>query len=88
MGITQGGTGTVISPLQAELFGIKSHGLILGVIGLGYTIGAAIGPVVVGFLFDKLGNYQIAFVTTAVTAVAGFILIWLLKPITTRQKAV
>jgi MFS family permease len=81
MGLTQGGTGTLISPLQAELFGVKSHGLILAVIGLGYTIGAAVGPIVAGYQFDMSGRYEIAFLTTAVIAVAGFIFIILLKPI-------
>ncbi|MFC1861198.1 MFS transporter, partial [Chloroflexota bacterium] len=36
-------TGVLGSPLVADLFGLKSHGLILGVINSGYSIGAAIG---------------------------------------------
>ena len=81
MGFAQGGAGTVISPLQAELFGLKSHGLILAVVGLGYTIGASIGPVVAGYIFDRSGGYELAFLSTALVTIAGVILIVLLNPI-------
>jgi hypothetical protein len=40
---------------------------------------------VVGFLFDRLGSYQIAFLTTAIVAGMGFILIWMLRPIATKR---
>jgi MFS family permease len=73
-GFSAGGMGSVQTPIIAELFGIKSLGAIFGVCGLGVMIGGSIGPVVTGYLFDVQGNYQIAFVTCAVFAVAGIIL--------------
>ena len=42
-GLAQGGMSAVGSPLLAELFGLRSHGLIFGVANLGYTIGSALG---------------------------------------------
>lgn len=86
MGITQGGTGSVVSPLQAELFGIKSHALILGVAGFGYTIGAAGGPILTGYLFDVTGNYDVAFLTSALITVTAIIFVLLIKPVGDMKK--
>ena len=79
-GFGYGGCATSESPLVAELFGLSSHGLIMGVIALGFTSGAAIGPFLAGYVFDFAGSYQVAFLVCAVTAVAGLILAALLTP--------
>jgi OFA family oxalate/formate antiporter-like MFS transporter len=79
-GFSAGGMGSVQTPIIAELFGIKSLGAIFGVCGLGVMIGGSIGPVVIGFLFDIQGNYQIAFITSASFALVGIILnLWLTR---------
>jgi MFS family permease len=79
-GIGLGGIGTSESPLIARLFGLSSHGLIYGVVGLSWTFGGAVGPVVTGYLCDVNGNYQLAFLLCAVIAVLGLILLVILKP--------
>ena len=79
-GFGYGGCATSESPLVAELFGLSSHGLIMGVIALGFTSGAAIGPFLAGYVFDFAGSYQVAFLVCAVTAIAGLILTALLTP--------
>ena len=68
------GAGVLNSPLIAELFGLSSHGLILGVNVLGYSIGAAAGPLVAGYLFDVTGSYQLAFLACAIAGILGLIL--------------
>jgi MFS family permease len=68
------GAGVSNSPLIAELFGLSSHGLILGVNVLGYSIGAAAGPLVAGYLFDVTGSYQLAFLACAIAGILGLIL--------------
>jgi MFS family permease len=80
LGIGLGGVGTSESPLIAGLFGLSSHGLIYGVAGLTWTFGGAVGPVVVGYLCDVLGNYQLAFLLCAVVAVIGLGLLMTLRP--------
>lgn len=75
-----GGVTAMESTLTAELFGLKSHGLILGVISFGFTIGAAVGPVITGYLFDLTGNYQIAFIVCATIGVIGLILTAIIRP--------
>lgn len=78
LGLGNGGVAATISPLTAELFGLRSHGLIFGTLGLGYTIGAAIGPLVAGYTFDVTDSYQIAFIVSAAVGVVGLILSLLL----------
>jgi MFS family permease len=80
-GIAYGGGIAQQSPLVAKLFGVESLGLVLGVANLGFTIGAAVGPLVTGYIFDVLGNYQIAFIINVIIGIIGFLLTMILKPV-------
>lgn len=80
LGIAFGSVGTSESPLIARLFGLKNHGLIYGMIGLGFTIGGAVGPFVTGHIHDVTGSYRDAFLVCIAFTVAGLILSVLLKP--------
>lgn len=80
MGIAQGGIGTSQSPLIATLFGLKSHGLILGCIGLGNTTGAALGPLLTGYVFDLTGSYHGAFLMCAACSLTAVGFACLIRP--------
>ena len=81
-GFAFGGCATSESPLVAGLFGLSSHGLILGVMSLlGFTLGAAIGPFVAGHIFDMTSSYELAFIVSGALSVVGLILTILLSPI-------
>ena len=80
-GFATGGMGTSQSPLVAELFGLHSHGLILAITGGGFTMGAAVGPFVAGYLFDIAGNYRGAFLVCTAISIIGLILTLLLTPV-------
>jgi predicted MFS family arabinose efflux permease len=80
-GFANGGGSALPSPLAAELFGLKSHGLIFGVTSLGFTLGASIGPFLAGYIFDTTGSYQIAFLVSAAVGILGLILTILLRPV-------
>jgi len=80
LGLGCGGTATLQSPIIADLFGMKAHGSILGLGGLGYTIGSAVGPFVSGYLFDVNASYQQAFIVCAAMGIIGLVLSALLKP--------
>lgn len=80
-GIAYGGCAVAESPLAAGLFGLSSHGLILGVLVLGFSIGAAIGPLVAGYIFDTTGSYKVAFLILAAVSIIGLIITLFLKPI-------
>ncbi len=72
-GFAYGGSATSHSPLVAELFGLNSHGVILGVAGLGVPLGGAFGPLSAGYIFDITGSYQIAFQVCSAIGITGII---------------
>ncbi len=74
------GVGALASSLVAELFGLNAHGTNLGAINVGYTIGAAVGPFVAGYVFDVTYSYQVAFIFGIIIAIFGLILTILLTP--------
>ena len=59
------------SPMTATLFGLKSHGLIMGVFAISVTIGGALGPFLTGAIFDQTGSYRTAFAICAAVGVTG-----------------
>jgi MFS family permease len=80
IGISQGGVGTSQSPLVASLFGLRSHGMILGCLGLGNTAGAALGPLLTGYIFDYTGSYHWAFLMCAAVSLAALVLAFFVRP--------
>ena len=83
-GFGHGGFASSESPLAARLFGLRSHGSILGTAVLGFSIGAALGPVVAGYIFDVTGSYQTSFLVCGIVAIIGIIVSALLRPARTQ----
>jgi len=79
-GFSWGGGAALHSPITAELFGLRSHGAILGIVVFAGAIGAAAGPAMAGRLFDMAGSYQVAFLILIVVSIIGLILATLLRP--------
>lgn len=75
-GFSHGGLYTVISPIVAEYFGLRSHGALFGIVVFIYMLGGATGPVIAGYIFDITTSYNLAFwICTASSAIAlGLIL--------------
>jgi len=80
-GTIHGGMTTSQSPIIAKLFGLKNHGMLFGICGFGFTIGAALGPFTSGLIFDNTGSYQTAFLVSTIVAAAGLVLTIALRPI-------
>ncbi len=76
------GGGAVLTPLLVgEYFGLKAFPKILGVIMISGTLGAAIGPVLTGRIYDVTGNYEFAFTLHFVAYLIGVgVLLFLRKP--------
>ncbi|MFO7984284.1 MAG: MFS transporter [Desulfatiglandaceae bacterium] len=79
-GISHGGIFTVISPLVADLFGIRSHGALFGIVAFSGTVGGAIGPVLAGHVFDVTRSYHLIFLGLVGLACMSLLLTWFLKP--------
>jgi MFS family permease len=60
-GLALGGTAVLVPLLVGECFGLASFGKILGALMISATVGAAIGPVLTGRIFDVTGSYGVAF---------------------------
>jgi MFS family permease len=78
-GFAFGACVTCESPLVADLFGLRSHGLILGVIACGFTFGGGVGPFVAGHIFDVVGRYRAAFLLCALVSCVALVLARTLK---------
>jgi len=79
-GFAHGGFFTIISPIVAERFGIGSHGALFGIVVFSGTTGGAIGPIVVGYLFDISGSYNFPFGLILFVSALGLGLSFFLKP--------
>ncbi|MFC1993097.1 MFS transporter [Chloroflexota bacterium] len=80
-GFSHGGFIALVSPMVADLFGTRSHGVILGVVLFFGQFGGAVGPLVAGRVFDVTSSYQLAFLILIIIGAIGFILVPLLRPI-------
>ena len=72
---------TLMSPIIADLFGLSSLGILLGIVNFAATIGCAIGPVLAGWLFDINGSYQLAFLLCVAVGLIGLIMTLFIRPI-------
>jgi sugar phosphate permease len=61
-GIALGGVAVMIPLIVGECFGLRAFGKTLGLVMIPATLGAAIGPVLTGLIFDVTGSYVLAFV--------------------------
>ncbi|HCY84688.1 MAG TPA: hypothetical protein DHV36_06095 [Desulfobacteraceae bacterium] len=78
-GIAHGGFFTAISPITAELFGIRAHGSLFGMVVAFGTTGGALGPFFTGLVYDLSGSYTPAFWMLIVMSAIAFALILALR---------
>lgn len=83
-GFAFGGFGTAMTLLIGETFSLEGIGKILGVLEIGIFIGAAIGPLLGGLIFDANGSYTLAFLIMAGIGLARIPLVALIKRETRR----
>jgi len=70
-----GGTIPVRPAFQAEYFGRRALGTIMGFTFFITTVGSVVGPVFVGWMYDVLESYRLAFVITASISLAAIPLV-------------
>jgi len=78
-GFAFGGFGTSVSVLIGRSFGLGDIGKILGALEVGIFIGAAIGPLLGGMIFDASDSYRIAFLIMFGTILGRIPLITIIK---------
>ncbi len=78
-GFSWGGLVPATYALLGDIFGLRSLGIITGVLNNGYGLGAAIGPLMGGFIFDISQDYSMAFLAAAIAMLIATILLALTK---------
>jgi MFS family permease len=78
-GVTWGARGPSVTAKAADLFPGQHLGAILGVISIGTGLGSAIGSWASGWIFDRSGSYQLAFLLSIASYLAGGVVFWRLR---------
>ena len=70
-GLGLGGEYLIIPLMAAELFGVKVLGRLMGVILTADGVAEAVCPMLIGYLRDRTGNYNVGFITLICIALLG-----------------
>lgn len=73
-GIAWGVRGPILHSYRAECFGRESFAQVLGFSSMIVMFGMTSGPLVAGYLADRTGNYQLAFLILGIIASLGSLL--------------
>ncbi|MFC1942125.1 MFS transporter [Chloroflexota bacterium] len=77
-GISIGSIGIMLAALTVDIFGKRSIGVILATLDMCYAIGATIGPLVGGWVYDVNSNYTLSFLIAAAgSAISAFLIIFI-----------
>jgi MFS family permease len=71
---------SLLATIPADLFAGRSFGAILGFANGGGGLGGFIGPFLAGFLFDRTGDYDVAFALSALAIAGSAIAVWIAAP--------
>jgi MFS family permease len=74
-GATMGGSAPTAAALIGRIFGLKRIGAIMGVIDIGFGLGASIGPFLGGFIFDVTRSYNTAFLLSSAAFLISALLV-------------
>jgi len=86
-GFGHGGMATMESPIVAHIFGMRSHGVLLGLVFFSDTMGGSMGPFLAGYLFDVTSSYRLAFILCAILGVVNLLAILLIRPLKSPQRS-
>jgi len=75
-----GGPIPLRAALQADYFGTKNLGAIMGLMAVASMGAGLASPVIAGWIFDEMGSYQLAWQIFAITTVPAIVLMLLAKP--------
>ena len=79
-GFSFGGLDPSVTALIGDTFGLRSIGVIMGMLNVAWGIGSAVGPAIGGLVFDVSNSYSIAFLAGALTMLVVSLLVALIGP--------
>ena len=71
---------SLLTAIPADLFAGRHFGSILGFANGGGGLGGFIGPFLAGYLFDRTGDYTLAFAVSAVAILGSAVAVWIAAP--------
>jgi MFS family permease len=80
IGLGYGGTSVLYAAAAADLFQGPHFGKILGILDIGFGLGAAAGSYCTGFLFDRFHTYEVSFYLVMVLILAAIGGMWIAAP--------
>lgn len=84
MGLGYGGTSVIYGTSAADLFQGQHFGKILGIMEIGFGLGASLGSYLAGFVFDHFQTYRPSFYIIMVLMLVSIGCIWIAAPRTAR----
>ena len=78
IGLGMGGEADVTPYLLSRYFGLRSFAMLYGFTWTAYAVAGAIGPVLMGKVFDTTGSYEILLAVLAVSTLGAASLMWLM----------
>jgi len=88
VGVTLGAPLVLVPLVMVESLGLRRFGSLSGLTGLFNTVGAAIGPIIAGRVFDVTGSYSTAFELFAMLLIVGAGATWNCLPLESEQARV
>lgn len=79
-GLGNGGLFSGVTSLLGDTFGLGRLGSILGLLEIGWGLGAGIGPLIGGFIYDTSSSYSLAFLLGAGSMAVITFLVVMLQP--------
>lgn len=87
-GLSDGIGGLVVGAKAADLFPTTRLGLVMGLIQMGRGLGMMVGPLLGGLLFDRQGNYVLAFFIAVVLVIVAIGCMWGVRLTSEKSRAV
>lgn len=79
-GLAWGVRGPMMTSMRADYFGARHFSSIMGASMAVFMVGQLVGPLLVGAMADRLGDYRAAFAVLATLAAASSLAFWFAKP--------
>jgi MFS family permease len=73
-GVGAAGADTAFVKVVPEVFGLGALAMVMSVLGIGWRLGAGLGPAAAGFVYDVSGSYRIPFAGALVVLGLGAVL--------------
>ena len=80
LGLGIGAEGDIMPYLVSRYFGLCAFGEIYAYVLAIYTLGAVVGPILMGYVFDATGSYDLVLIPFLVVTLAGALLVTRLGP--------